>query len=124
MDLWHKKHYKMKVKILIILCILLVGCKHKNYYKDKIEKSFKIEISDNFKVVTSQKGMSMTSDYNETFGLQFTKKEFWEIFNLIRPKRAIADSNLFYYEIVNNNIFTELTFEPKTYIIYYNEIQE
>jgi hypothetical protein len=114
----------MKTIIIFLLIFLLVGCNNKGYYKDRLEKTLNIKITNNFKVIDYESGFSSTSDFNESFGLKFSKKEFVKLFNIVNPKKAVSDSSLYYYEIVHDGKFIELTFEPSKLIIYYSFIEE
>ena len=101
-----------------------MGCNSKHYYREKLSETFNLHVSNNFKVINHSSDFSTTSDYHETFGLQFSPQEFNNIFKLIKPKRAIADTNFYYYEINDENSLANLTFDSSRNIVYYTLIEE
>jgi len=106
------------------MSLLSLGCKNsisKDDAVNKLQKVLQIDsISSQVKVVDYETSFSTTSDYTESFGIQFQKNEFDRIFQKIKPKQITGDTTLYYFEKNNNQEHYSITFEPSTFIIYYN----
>lgn len=124
----HSKYYRLMRKLLFIsllaMSLLSLSCNNgisKNDAVNKLQKVLQIDsISSQVKIVDYETSFSTTSDYTESFGIQFQKNEFDRIFQKIKPKQVSGDATLYYFEKHSEHKHYSITFEPGTLTIYYN----
>jgi len=121
----------MKKIILILLLVtpfFITGCYNaisKDEAKEKLQDLFQIPISDKIEISDYENSYSTTSDYTESFIVNFSKEEFMEIFDKLKPVKANNNNNLainsdiYGYSVEKGNEHISAIFDPKRYTIKY-----